>query len=164
MKYNKVETKKHIVSQSYPCCVKDFNQIVLDEDDNLVTLPSFFTDVEVLDLDCVEIAVARSEHRNQNRTMDTTFAISDAISLEMLLVELRFNYTNLANLNRIELLEKVSGSELILGNSVKICKDYIFIFQPNLVQQAINRLQRMNPRIPNNYMAMDLNRLILMYF
>lgn len=164
MKYNKVETKKHLVSQTYPCCVKDFNQIVLDEDDSLTTLPTFFTDVEVLDLDCVEIEKARNEHRNQNRTMDTTFAISDATSLEMLLVELRFNYTNLANLNRIELLEKVAGSQLILGNSVKICGDYIFIFQPHLVQQAINRLQRMNPRIPNNYIAMDLTQLIGIYF
>lgn len=164
MKYNKAETKKHIVSQTYPCCVKDFNQIVLDEDDSLVTLPTIFTDVEVLDLDCVEIEKARSEHRNQNRTMDSTFAISDANSLEMLLVELRFNYTNLANLNRIVLLEKVAGSTLILGNSVKINEDYIFIFQPNLVQQATNRLQRMNPRIPNNYIAMDLNQLILIYF
>lgn len=164
MKYNKVETKKHIVSQTYSCCVKDFNQIVLDEDDSLVELPSIFTNVEVLDLDCVEIAVARSEHRNQNRTMDTTFTISDASKLEMLLVELRFNYTNLANLNRIELLEKVAGSKLILGNSVKIFEDYIFIFQPSLVQQAINRLQRMNPRIPNNYVAMDLGQLLSIYF
>lgn len=164
MKYNKVETKKHIVSQENPCCVKDFNQIVLDEDDSLAVLPNIFTDAEVIDLDCVEIEKARSEHRNQNRTMDTTFAISDSSAIEMLLVELRFNYVNLANLNRIELLEKVSGSELILGTTVNIHQDYIFIFQPHLVQQAINRLQRMNPRIPNNYIAMDLNELFLRYF
>lgn len=164
MNYNKLETKNHLVSQTYPCCVRDFNQIVLDEDDSLNTLPSFFTDVEVLDLDCVEIEKARSEHRNQNRTMDTTFAISDSTSLEMLLVELRFNYINLANLNRIELLEKVTGSLLILGTSVNIHRDYVFIFQPHLVQQAINRLQRMNPRIPNNYIAMDLNQLKQIYF
>ena len=96
--------------------------------------------------------------------MDTTFAISDSITLEMLLVELRFNYTNLANLNRTVLLEKVSGSHLTLKNIENIHRDYIFIFQPHLVQQAINRLQRMNPRIPNNYVAMDLSQLIQLYF
>lgn len=82
----------------------------------------------------------------------------------MLLVELRFNYKNLANLNRIVLLEKVNGSFLALDNSVDINSNYIFIFQPHLVQQAINRLQRMNPKIPNNYTAMDLDQLIANYF
>lgn len=96
--------------------------------------------------------------------MDTTFAISNTSSIEMLLVELRFNYRNLSNLDRNELLGKVSGSINLLGNSVVINNNYIFIFQPNLIQQAINRLQRMNPRIPNNYIAMDLNQLISVYF
>lgn len=164
MKYNKVETKKHVVSQENPCCVKDFNLVILNEDNSLAVLPNVFTDVEIIDLDCVEIEKARSNNRNQNRTMDTTFAISDSNALKMLLVELRFNYVNLANLNRNELLEKVSGSELILGTNVTIHQDYIFIFQPHLVQQAINRLQRMNPRIPNNYIAMDLDELLQRYF
>jgi len=164
MEYNKVETENHIVSRTYFCCIKDFNRIILEEDDSLSVLPTVFTDIKVIDLDCVEIEKARREHRNRNRTMDSTFAISDSSSLEMLLVEFRFNYTNLANLNRLILLEKVTGSESILGNSVRIHRYYIFIFKPHLVQQAINRLQRMNPRIPNNYIAMDLNQFLLMYF
>jgi hypothetical protein len=164
MKYDKLETNNHSVNLSHPCCNKDFNQILLDEDDSLAILPNVFNAAVVIDLDCVEVENARNEHRNQNRTMDVTFAISDTNNLEMLLVELRFNYKNLANLNRIELLEKVDGSTLILGNTVKVNGDYIFIFQPHLVQQAINRLQRMNPRIPNNYIAMDLSVLVQKYF
>ena len=164
MKYNKKETLGHIISKTYPCCIKDFNQIIFDEDDNIDTIPSFFSNVLVIDLDCVEKNKAKIEKRIQCKTMDTTFAISNTSSIEMLLVELRFNYRNLSNLDRNELLGKVSGSINLLGNSVVINNNYIFIFQPNLIQQAINRLQRMNPRIPNNYIAMDLNQLISVYF
>lgn len=164
MNYDKTQTENHIVSKTHTCCVKDFNQIILNEDNNLAALPTTFNNVTVLDLDCVEIINAKNETRNQNRTMDCTFAISNAATIQMLLVELRFNYKNLANLNRIVLLEKVNGSFLALDNSVDINSNYIFIFQPHLVQQAINRLQRMNPKIPNNYTAMDLDQLIANYF
>lgn len=164
MKYNKEKTLDHIISKTFPCCVKDFNQVILDEDDNLNNIPSFFTDVLVIDLDCVEKNKAKTERRIQCKTMDNTFAISNVSSIEMLLVELRFNYRNLSNLDRNELLGKVSGSINLLGNSVVINDNFIFIFQPDLLQQAINRLQRMNPRIPNNYIAMDLNQLMSVYF
>lgn len=160
MKYNNNETLNHIVSKSYPCCVKDFNEVVFNEDDSLSEIPDYFAETDVIDLDCVEIERARIERRNQISTMDCTFAISDNENLEMLLVELRFNYKNLSNLNRQKLIDKVSGSLSILGNTVKINNTYVFIFQPNLVEQATSRMRRMNPIIPNNYIAMDLNELI----
>jgi len=164
MKYNKLETEKHVISQSYQCCVKDYNEIVLNEDDSITVIPTIFTDVNVIDLDCVEKIRAQNKSQNRQSTMDSTFAISDSSNLEMLLVELRFNYRNLSNLNRKKLIDKVNGSISILGNSVKINDTYIFIFQSNLVQQAQSRLQRMVPIIPSNYIAMDLNELISKYF
>lgn len=54
MKYNKKETLCHIISKTFPCCIKDFNQIIFDEDYNIDTIPSFFSNVLVIDLDCVE--------------------------------------------------------------------------------------------------------------
>ncbi|MCQ4142241.1 hypothetical protein [Chryseobacterium sp. EO14] len=164
MKYNKVETLKHVIAISYANCVKDYNQIVLDEDDSINLLPTIFDNVQVIDLDCVEKKLAGNERRNQKSTMDTTFAISDSLRLEMLLVELRFNYINLANLNRKKLLDKVAGSTSILGSSIKINNDYIFIFKSNLIEQAKNRLLRMNPVIPSNYIVMDLQTLFDTYF
>ena len=164
MKYNKKETLDHIISKTFPNCVKDYNQIILDEDDNLNTIPSIFTDVLVIDLDCVEKNKAKSERRVQCKTMDTTFAISNKSEVQMLLVELRFNYKNLSNLDRNELLGKVQGSINLLGKSIVINDNFIFVFQSDLLQQAVNRLQRMNPRIPNNYSAMDIQQLIRVYF
>lgn len=165
MKYNKNETLNHIVSQKYPCCIKDYNDIILSEDDLLVSKPSYFKDVEAIDLDCVEIETAKLERRPiVHSTMDSAFAISDVNNLEMLLVEFRFNYSNLSNLLRKKLLDKVSGSIVILGTSIKINDTYIFIFKPNLVQQARSRFRRMNPQLPNNFIAMDLIDLKTQYF
>ncbi len=164
MKYNKIETLNHTVSKSFSCCVKDFDDIILEEDDLLSVKPNLFSNVDVIDLDCVELNLAKSQRRCQNSTMDSSFAISDNRDIEMLLVELRFNYRNLSNLNRKKLIDKVNGSISILGNTVKINDTYIFIFQPNLVALATNRLRRMVPTIPNNYVAMDLDNLISLYF
>ena len=91
--------------------------------------------------------------------MDCTFAISDDSKTEMLLVEFRFNYKNLQNLNRNKLVDKVECSQEILGNSIPINEKSIFIFQKNLKAQAQSRIYRMYPRVPNNYLAMDLDDL-----
>lgn len=164
MKYNKKETENHPILISFNLCKKDFNEVILKDDDSLNELPDFFNNINVIDLDCVELNKAKIEKRLQTKTMDLSFAISDLINIEMLLVELRFNYVNLSNLDRKELIGKVSGSIAILGDKIKINEKYIFIFKPELKQQAINRLQRMNPRIPNNYLATDLHGLIDIYF
>ena len=164
MKYNKTETENHCILNSFNLCKKDVNEEILKYDDSLNQLPNYFTNVEIIDLDCIERNKAKLEKRLQCKTMDLTFAISDSFTIEMLLVELRFNYFNLSNLDRKELLGKVSGSINLLGDKIKINDNYIFIFKPELKQQAINRLQRMNPKIPNTYIAMDLEDLISSYF
>ena len=91
--------------------------------------------------------------------MDCTFAISDDTKTEMLLVEFRFNYVNLQNLNRNKLVDKVQCSHEILGDPIPINKNSIFIFQKNLKAQAQSRIYRMYPRVPSNYLVMDLDDL-----
>ena len=90
--------------------------------------------------------------------MDCTFAIqiSSNNDFEMLLIELRFNYISVRNLNRQKLLDKVSGSKNSLGNGTNISHRNIFVFNKALKEQAKNRLFRMLPKIPNNYEVMDI--------
>ena len=164
IKYNRVETLNHASAKAYPNCIKDYNLLILSEDNNLNEKPDFFSDVLVLDLDCAEIIKAKSEKRNQNSTMDSAFVIADEKNKEILLVELRLNYKNLYNLNRKKLIDKVAGSCVLLGNSVKVHSDFIFIFQSNKVQEAKNRISRMIPSLNNNYKVMDLNSLLFRYF
>lgn len=164
MKYNLNLTQNHELSRSFEACVVDYNQLIYKEDESLTELFYFFKNVEVIDLDCVEKCKSIVNNRPRFKTMDSCFAICDITRVNMLLVELRFNYKNLKNLNRESLLGKVTGSRIILGDSIAICEKYIFVFKKDLVQQARSRLQRMIPKIPNNYIAMDLEELQNIYF
>lgn len=160
MKYSKQKTVSHIVAQNYSSCLVDIDQLIFQDDDSLFEVGNKFDNSNVIDLDGVEILRAKTERRNQKSTMDCTFAISNEFKTEMLLVEFRFNYVNLQNLNRNKLVDKVECSHEILGDSLPINENSIFIFQKNLKAQAQSRLYRMYPRVPNNYIVMDLDDLM----
>ncbi|MEO8238119.1 MAG: hypothetical protein ABI576_08415 [Flavobacterium sp.] len=164
MKYSKPKTASHIVARTYPSCLVDIDQLIFKDDDSLLEIGNEFDNSNVIDLDGVEILRAQSEKRNRKSTMDCTFAIIDDSKTEMLLVEFRFNYENLKNLNRNKLVDKVECSREILGDSITINEDSIFIFQKTLKAQAESRLYRMYPRVPNNYVVMDLDDLKTHYF
>jgi hypothetical protein len=159
VKYSNPKTASHIVAQTYPSCLVDIDQLIFKDDDSLFELGNEFDNSVVIDLDGVEILRAQTDKRNQKSTMDCSFAIMDDFKTEMLLVEFRFNYVNLQNLNRNKLVDKVECSQEILGDSIPINENSIFIFQKNLKAQAQSRIYRMYPRVPNNYLVMDLDDL-----
>lgn len=165
MKYSKGLTLIHPASLNKPECIKAFNDLNITEG---YSGPSdlFSSDIIVLDLDCVEAKISADEHRIRRSSMDCTFAIEneETNSNEMLMVELRYNYSNLQNLTRTKLLDKVSGSTLALGNSVIISNIFIFIFTTILKEQARSRLFRMLPKVPSNYIVMDIYELKEKYF
>lgn len=166
MKYSKPETLAHVVSINNPGCLTVFNDLVVKEGyDGVGNV--FNDDIIVLDMDCIEINNARNEgNRNRNSSMDCTFAIKDEVNnnVEMLLVELRFNYQKLKKLKQEKLLDKVSGSTLALGTSVPISTTYVFIFKTNLKEQARSWFFRRFPTIPRNYVVMDILDLKAIYF
>lgn len=164
MKYSKPKTASHIVARTYPSCLVDIDQLIFKDDDSLLEVGNQFQNSDVIDLDGVEILRAKNERRNRKSTMDCTFAISDGSKTEMLLVEFRFNYENLKNLNRNKLVDKVECSREILGDSIPITENSIFIFKKELRAQAESRLYRMYPRVPNNYVVMDLDELKTHFF
>lgn len=165
MKYDKTKTINHPLSVKHPYCLKDFNQAVFDEDESLRIVPHLVNDVEVLNLDYVKDKEYFGENTEKPKSMDIAFAVSNTDTTEMVLVDFKLNVTNPNNLTTEELVGKVDDSIELLGSSVPIHSQYIFIFQPNKKQQAENKLyRRMKGRIPNNYKAMDLQDLIKKYF
>lgn len=164
MKYSKNCTLAHYLAVKLPTILKDLDLIIHNEDDSSLKAANNFQDTKVMDMDAAEVETAKQDLRLQNSTMDCCFAISDLNNTKMLLVEFRFNYTNLKNLNRNKLLDKVAGSILLLGNTIEIFQEYIFIFQPSLKAQAQRRLFMMNPKIPTYYIALDINDLKSRFF
>lgn len=165
MKYSRILTQNHPVSLIKPECLINFNDLNVTEGfDEIVDL--FADNIIVLDLDCVELKNALTENRNKRSSMDCTFAIvvEGTVDHEMLMVELRYNYISMRNLSGKKLIEKVSGSTLALGDSTTINGKSIFIFKTDLKEQAKSRLFRMLPRVPSDYIIMDLYELKAQYF
>lgn len=165
MKYSKTETLKLSAQINKDRCLEYLNDLILKEGCS-ETMPVFVNNEIILDMDCVELQLAMANSRNQNKSMDSAFVIADNVGTkkEILLVEFRFNYTNMKNLDRNELEGKVAGSINSLNPITNIHNQYFFIFNSSLKNQAISRLNRMLPRIPNNYIATDIADLKLKFF
>lgn len=164
MKYDKNSTLTHSLAVKLPLIAIDLDLIIHNEDDLSLSVKNNFPDSKVLDMDLAEVETAKLEARLRNSTMDCSFAITELEDTKILLVEFRFNYVNLKNLNRNKLIDKVTGSISLLGNSIDIFPEYIFIFQPGLKAQAQRRLFMMNPKIPTNYIAYEVNDLKARFF
>lgn len=71
---------------------------------------------------------------------------NDIRGQKLLLSECRFNYSNLRNLKKSELEEKIKNTKSLLGEDVsKIYSSVVFLFKESEVQQAVNLLYRFKP-------------------
>ncbi len=165
MKYCRKSTINHNIALSHNSCLQNINTLIIDE--GYLGTDLFFTNEEIiLNMDRAETIFAPLENRLQKKSMDMAFGIKspDSINTKMLMVELRLNYKNPNNLNRAEIEEKVEGTSRILSNIPAIYKLYIFIFKTEQLEEAINRLYRMIPKINTNYVVMDIHQLKEKYF
>lgn len=165
MKYSRTETLNLSDQIEQDLCLEYLNKLISDEGCSS-PLPVFVNNEIVLNMDCVEADLANSNGRLKDKSMDSVFVIIDnnGANAEILLVEFRFNYQSFRNLKRDKMLGKVSGSISALFPISNIHGKYIFVFESSLKNQAISRLNRMNPRIPTDYIAMDINDLKSIYF
>ncbi|MGE9310139.1 hypothetical protein ACLOAU_00715 [Niabella sp. CJ426] len=165
MKYCSETTTTHPTSVSCPHCVNDFNDL-LSAEGYIASQQLFNMGEVVLNLDCVEATCAAAAGLERAKSMDLAFGISD-LKKEcqlMVLVEIRLNYQNPNNVRRDKLHEKVLGSIAALGSHLPIYANYIFVFREDKKQEARNRFFRMNPKIPNEYLVMDLDELKATFF
>ncbi len=167
MKYCSETTTNHKVAQTYTSCIEDINSFIANEGyDGL--LPLFTKSEVILNMDKVETFVSASIGRKEkNKSMDMVFGITDpdnSIKKQILLVELKFNMKDFYGLKRQDLEGKVAGTTAILTDSSPIYKQYIFIFKTQCLQEALNRIYRMVPKIESNYIALDINLLKETFF
>lgn len=164
MKYCKATTQNHPVSLAHQICLEDINMLIVEEGYSETNL--LFTNAEiVMNLDKVKKIIAKSENRDEEKSMDMAFGLvnTDSSYNEMLMVELKFNYeNNLRNLNVNDLKEKIIGSKNILTEVVPVSNDYIFIFKPNHKEEARSKFFRSG--FARNFIAMDIPQLKAKYF
>lgn len=166
MKYCRITTMNHPTSLAHPSCIEDINALLLTEGD-IGTGALFTNDEVVLNLDCVEAKIAFYDgDRERNKSMDFSFGIAnDERSIQlMVLAELKLNSLNPNSIRREHLEEKVTASINVLTNAIDIYANYIFIFRNDKKEEARSRFFRMNPKIPNEYLVMDLEELYYNFF
>lgn len=157
MKYSKEKTLELVNVLDKERCIKDLNTLIKIEGYSGTTDP-FSADTVAIDMDRLERFVASSESRNLNRSMDSSFVISNEQSSCIVFVEFRFNYVTIKNVKGLELVEKQQGSCLICTNKGRhnFHSDFYYVFSEGYVQQGKNRLRRLFPLVPNNFVACSI--------
>lgn len=165
MKYFEHETNNLASYLDKVSCLSDLNQLILAEGCTEI-MPFFLNNEIVIDMDCVERETALLENRLFRKSMDCAIicSLDKPVISEVVLIEFRFNYTSMRNINRNSLLDKVSGTISCLGSALYHSEKYYFVFNKNLKQQAIRRFRNMLPSLPTNYIVVDIDDLRSLLF
>ena len=186
LKYNECDTLNNPVAISNANCVKLLDDIIFKDDDSLLKPGNLFQNNNVIDLDNVEINLAKLERRQQNKTMDCAFLVTNKISLtpfrlnnnlnfrgvifervysNVQLVELRLNFENAKQVKQKDLQKKIDGSiRIFTPYNLSVRHLYIFVFKSSFLQQMRRRMRNMNPSWRREYKVMHLAELNATYF
>jgi hypothetical protein len=163
MKYCTDTTLNHPASASYPECIINLNSLL--EREGLAATNDLLLQTQlVIDGDVLESKVSEKLYKPKHKSMDMIIGVSDNIQREMLLADFKFRLGNAKTLNKEAMEAKVAGTMCALGDTTPIFENYYFIVDSSFVEQAKNRLARMNPRIPNKYIATEINDFISLHF
>src|SRR5258705_12834405 len=110
MKYCHTATSGQTVCSTYPVCLEEFNVVIVREG-YVGAIPFFTNSEEVINCDTLEIEISKAAGNPAlNSSMDVAFGISDTNNAELVLVEIRLNYTNPNNVSSSKLFQKVNGT------------------------------------------------------
>lgn len=104
---------------------------------------SFFSyDNICIDLDSVEVLLAKEQNRDRSSTTDFAIGIKTGKLTKMLLGECRFNYGSAKHISKSELDSKVKGSMILFGYDIDIYNEIFFLFNPKVQPEAYQKLRR----------------------
>lgn len=161
MKYSKIETIRFGIQIGFKDCLTNLNNLLV-KDGCLELMPFFDEKYIVLDMDCVEEKIAKSEGRNNKKSMDSLFILKDSVGIkEIVFVEFRFNYKSMKNLKAIDLRNKKKYSERNIRNLgyTNIHNNYYYVFDPDLNAQARRYFRSLYPSMPNNFKPITISNL-----
>ena len=150
MTYNRIETLNHSIAKAYPTFVKDLNLIILTNDNQLKTIPNYFTEVVALDLDAIQNEIATQLKKNKDSSVDTCFVVSDELRKRVILVEIKLNVEN--------------------PNTLPIKNTYYLVFKPYspqgkpVLEIAKRLLFNISQELHQNYKAISIDELKQTFF
>ncbi len=164
MLYCKQSTVNHSIIKIYPEILEQISVILRREGCNLTPSPFEDTSFPVINGDKLEEVKAKAEARNKNKSADIIFAIDDG-EVIMQMIELKLRTTsNFTYFDKFSLRGKMDSTSLALDSSIKLSKKYYIVFKSNVLNQARRYLFRQNPRLDNDFKAIDVNGLFDLFF
>ncbi|WP_455954944.1 hypothetical protein [Alistipes shahii] len=166
MKYCKETTQTHPIYIAHPNCRCAIHKIIIDEGG--CDKVKVFGDEPVINIDAVERCLAMREKREQRPTMDIAFGVSeDRRNRGIVLIDFKYRHKSFKRISKNDLMDKVQGAIDILGNTPCIMPPYLFVVQPNLLNEARNHLSRRlfnnSPKLDTMYQVIDNKRLSLFW-
>jgi hypothetical protein len=163
MKYCRQLTESHIVTHEFPLVLRNINLILIEEGCDVLDNSFSTCNKIVIDGDKLEELIAIKETRDQNKSMDLVFGIKNKSNSKFQFVELKLNCTTFHYLNKGDFLGKVLGTKQALGGN-NFSTDYYIVFKNNVLEQAKRYLFRVNPRLNNQFKAVNVEGLFCKFF
>jgi len=166
MKYSRISTIKLGIQAGFKDCLSNLNSLIV-KDGCLEAMPFFDASDIVLDMDCVESKIAKSQGRANNKSMDSLFVVKDSNGqCEIVFVEFRFNYKSMNNLKAKDLRgkKKYSLQNINSFGYTNIHKNYYYVFNPDLKAQARRYFRSLYPSMPNNFKPITISDLKADFF
>lgn len=166
MKYCEPTTIGHQKSGNHPEILSKFIDVLRSEGCALNPTPFSQNDYIVINGDKLEEVTAISDKRRKNKSVDVIFgkkSIEGSIK-EFQLVELKLRTQDCFFLDKFSLRDKTNSSISALGNSENISKIYFIVFKKEVLNVAERYLFRTNPKLNNDFKAIDVARLHQHFF
>lgn len=121
-KYCSITTQQHYLARNYAQYVEKINDVMLAEG----AKRKIFKNEVCINLDKIEVFLAKAEKRDRRSTMDICFGVLKNNVKQLVLCECRFNYQNTNNLSKGELDSKISCSKKLVGSEITIHQYFVF--------------------------------------
>ena len=171
MKYCEQTTREHEINKlTNNSCFMSINCIIEKDLKGDKSFSIFDENIIAIDTDKAEEVIAKSEGRNQNKSMDMCFGLTEQDAKYILLVELKLGYKKenskildeLNKLNANQFINKVKDSKNILGDSIPIIEEYFFRFESSIINRVMQRIKSITsnaPELRRNYKIATIQEL-----
>lgn len=159
MKYCENLTMSHMKSVDHPEILIPICDLLIKEGCLLNEVSPFHNNKSlVINGDELEAIRVLGTHEDKKKSVDLIFGIKSDDGIENIqLVEIKLNSQNTFYfLDKPSLREKVIRSSAALGTSAIIAKKYYLLFKKEHLELAIRYLFRINPRLNNDFKAIDV--------
>jgi hypothetical protein len=170
MRYCETVTKNHSQSITYPDILTEIFILLQNEGCKLNPSPFAANTSLTINGDKLEEFVTLASGKtvgDKKKSVDLIFGVKsqDNLTEEFQFVELKLRTQgDFYYLDKFSLRDKINSSALALGNSKPISKKYYLVFRKEILNLAERYLFRINPKLNNDFKAIDVVTLHQLFF